>query len=145
MRSEPVKENDAGWGMPEYRPPRQEQPKRAYAVFHNLARGHALVHGRQELAYEDLPLVAQVAVSSMPSKCALLFPALVQQKEMTVSQVQMVLGVQHHATAQHVMEDLNRRGVMEYIKGGVGQATLMRFRSDWEWCTSPEFRAILLG
>lgn len=145
MRSEPVKESDPGGDMLEYRPPRQEQPHRAYAVFHNLARGHALVHGRSRLAYEDLALVAQVAVSSMPSKGALLFPALVQQKEMTVSQVQAALGVQHHTTAQKVMEDLAGRGVMEYIKGAPGRAALLRFRDDWAWCTSPEFRAILLG
>ena len=145
MRSEPVREVESGWGNYEYTPSKPEQPRRAYAVLRNIGQGHALVHGRPQLSHEDLPLLARVTVSSMPSKCALVFPALVQQKEMTVSQVQPVLAVRHHATAQKVMEDLGRRGVLEYVEGGPGKPALLRFRPEWAWCTSPEFRTILLG
>jgi hypothetical protein len=34
---------------------------------------------------------------------------------------------------------------MEYIRAGPGKAAILRFRVEWEWCTSPEFQAILLG
>jgi hypothetical protein len=120
MRSEPVREVETAWG-------------------------HALVHGRQHLSEADLPLVAQVAVSSMPSECALVFRRLVQQKEMTVGQVQAALGVKSAETARGVMEGLERRGVMEYTRAGPGKAAILRFRPEWAWCTSPEFQAIPLG
>jgi hypothetical protein len=145
MRSEPVREVETAWGHSEYTSAKPEQPRRAYAVLQNLARGHALVHGRPHLSEEDLPLVAQVAVSSMPSEGALVFRALVQQKEMTVGQVQAALGVKSAETARGVMEDLERRGVLEYIQAGRGKAAIIRFRPEWAWCTSPEFQAILLG
>jgi hypothetical protein len=145
MRSEPVREVESVWGRSEYTLAKPEQPLRAYAVLQNLARGHALVHGRQQLAYEDLPLVAQIAVSSMPSECALVFRALVQQQEMTLGQVQAALGVKSAETARGVIEDLERRGVMEYIRAGSGKAAILRFRPEWEWCASTEFRVILLG
>jgi hypothetical protein len=145
MRSEPVREVETAWGHSEYTSAKPEQPRRAYAVLRNLARGHALVHGRQHLSEGDLPLVAQVAVSSMPSECALVFRALVQRKEMTLGQVQAALGVKSAETARGVMEDLERRGVMEYIRAGAGKAAIVRFRPEWAWCTSPEFQAILLG
>jgi hypothetical protein len=68
-----------------------------------------------------------------------------RKKEMSVSQVQAVIGVRHHATAQKVMEDLGKQRVMEYVAGGPGRAALLRFRAEWEWCTEPEFQALLLG
>jgi hypothetical protein len=121
MRSHPVREAESAWGNYDYTPPKPEQPRRAYAVLRNIARGHAIVHGRQQLSPEDLPLVARVTVSTMPSKCALVFPLVVEHKEVTVSQVQAALGVRHHATARKVMEDLGGRGVMEYVEGDPGR------------------------
>ena len=81
----------------------------------------------------------------MPSECALVFRALVQQQEMTLGQVQAALGVKSAETARGVIEDLERRGVMEYIRAGSGKAAILRFRPEWEWCASTEFRVILLG
>src|SRR2546427_2640168 len=67
MRSEPVREGDPDRGRVEYSPAKKEQPRRAYAVLGNLARGHALVNGRPQLTKEDLPPLARVVFSSMPS------------------------------------------------------------------------------
>src|SRR5262249_11361820 len=55
MRSEPAREPDpqrSGFGA-EYMPARTEQPRRAYAVLYNLARGHALLYGRARLTTDD--------------------------------------------------------------------------------------------
>jgi hypothetical protein len=63
MRSGPTREGAGGEG---YTAEKREQPRRAYAVLNNLARGHALIQGRRQLTEDDLPLVAYVTVSSMP-------------------------------------------------------------------------------
>jgi len=34
---------------------------------------------------------------------------------------------------------------MEFDEKGVGKAGAIRFRPDWAWCASPEFRKLLLG
>ena len=56
-------------------------PWRAHAVLRNLARGHALVHGRTHLSAEDVGVVARVVVSSMPPQCGRVVWALVEKGE----------------------------------------------------------------
>lgn len=126
-------------------PPAPELPHRAHAVLYNLARGHALVHGRQQLSADDLPVVARVTLSSMPTKRREVFLALVQNKgeSLTVAQVQAALEVQHPNTARRVMGDLDWLGIMEYLEEGTGQPARLGFRPGWSWCAKPPFRKLL--
>lgn len=139
MRSEPVREGDPERGRVEYSPAKTEKPHRAHAVLGNLARGHALVHGRRQVSEDDLPLLARVVVSSMPSACGRVFGALVQRggEPMTTGDVKESLGVAHAETARSVMGDLGHRGVIQHEKG---TPDVIRFGPEWEWCTSPEFQ-----
>jgi hypothetical protein len=145
MRSEPVREGDPERGRFEYNPAKKEQPRRANAVLLNLARGHALVHGRRQISEEDLPILARVVVSSMPSECGAVFLALVKQggEPLRTGQVQDILGVKHAETARKVMEDLDGRGVIELETNGIGIPAEIRFREPWAWCASPEFQGLL--
>lgn len=105
-----------------------------------------MVHARTHLSADDLPLVARVTVSSMPPECARVFEAAVKKGEpLKVADVKAALGVRSPETARKVMGDLDRRGVMEYVQEGPGKAAVLRFRPEWDWCASPEFRALLLG
>ena len=142
MRSEPPKE-----GLGGYCATKPEQPYRAQAVLFNLARGHALVHGRRQLTVDDLPLAAHVAVSSMPLPGAQVFRGLVQEgRPLSVAQVQALIGARHPDTARKVMENLDGRRVMAFEERGIGKAAELCFREpDWAWCGSPEFRDILLA
>jgi len=45
-----------------------ESPHRLAESLRNLARGHALLYGRQEVTTEDLEVCARVALSTMPAK-----------------------------------------------------------------------------
>lgn len=124
----------------------QEQPYRANAVLYSLARGHALVHGRRQLTEEDLPPVAKVTVSSMPPRAAKIFTALVRKGEpLTVAEAQQAIGTRHPDTARKEMQTLSASGVVEYLDAGQGKLALLQFHSEFEWCASPEFRALLLG
>lgn len=49
-----------------YNQPIREEPHRLLSVLYALARGHSLIHGRTQLTEEDLPLVIEVALSSIP-------------------------------------------------------------------------------
>ena len=72
--------------------------------------------------------------------------ALVQSgKTLTVAEVQAALGVKHPETARKVIEDLDGLGIGKLVKGGPGEPDLFRFRPDWDWCSFPDFRAVLLG
>lgn len=143
MRSEPVREG----GVEVYAPGKRELPRRAYAVLSNLGRGHALVHGRRQLSEDDLPFLAHVVVSSMPTERSRVFVALVLNggEPLSVSEVQSALGVRHPDTARRVMADLDRLGVAELVKGVGTRPDCLQFRPEWQWCSSPELAAMLLA
>jgi hypothetical protein len=144
IRSEPTRESDPSIDGPGFIPGKPETPYRAHAVLRNLARGHALVHGRRQLAADDLPTVARVVASSIPTKLRPVFAALVRSSgdPLTVAQVQAALNVKHPETARRVMEDFATRGVAEYVEAGQGKAAIIRFRPEWGWCYSAEFQTM---
>jgi hypothetical protein len=147
MRSEPTREADPEAESHGYVPPKREKPWRAHTVLRNLARGHAIVHGRNQLTNDDLPLVARIAVDSMPSALSRVFKAIVANGEtpLTVSEAQNTLGAKHPATARKVLEELERRGVGDLKKQGDGKPALLVLRPEWAWCICAEFRSYLLG
>ena len=147
MRSEPTKEADPHHDHHGYVPAKEEKPWRANAVLRNLVRGHALVHGRTELALEDLPCIASVAVASMPPALGRVFTALVNKagEPLTVGECKAALGVRHLETARKVMEELDRRGVASYEKLGLGLPGTITFHPRWSWCGTEEFAALLRG
>ena len=147
MRSERGQESDADDGNVGFAPAKHEVPYRAHAVLYNLARGHALVHGRAQLTDEDLPLVARVAVSTMPITAGVVFGALSggRGKPLTVQEAQAALGVRHPETAREILRDLDARGVVEFIEPGQGKTAELRFRREWEWCVSREALTVLWG
>ncbi len=145
MRSEPTQVKETLYGEDEYIPGSAEVPYRAYAVLYNLARGHALVHGRTHLEWEDLPLIAKVTVSTMPPQFGQVFQALAGKKDhqLTRAEVQTSLKVKSHPTALSFMTQLEQLGVMDFIQQGPGETSFLRWGEKWDWCGSEEFQAIL--
>ncbi len=144
MRAVPIEERDTDGGSKSYRPGQRELPFRAQAVLTNVARGHALAHGRRQVTMDDLPLVAAVTVSSMPGDTSAIFGALITNDgALTVEAVQEVLKARHRETARDRMRYLEALGVVEFENAGPGKTSILRLRPDWAWCASPDFRALL--
>src|SRR5262249_50136816 len=145
MRSEPAREGDPERN-PGFTPAKKELPRRAFAILRNIARAHALVFGRTSLSEGDLPVVARVTISSMPTDSRLAFAAFVESGEPVLTRdVRHRLGVKHPATASKVLADLEGRGIVVNQPQGPGNPTLWTLHEKWRWCASPEFRALLLG
>ncbi|MBA5868017.1 MAG: hypothetical protein GDA67_15090 [Nitrospira sp. CR1.3] len=75
-----------------------ESPLRANAVLYNMARGHALISGRTHLAMDDLPAIARVTLSSIPTRrrAVLLTMAEAEGAPLTVAQVEQATKVSRH-------------------------------------------------
>ena len=87
-----------------------------------------------------------MTVSSMPSESGRVLRALIQKgKPLIVAETQAVLGPRHHDTAKQVMAELGQGVVLEYVERGEGGVAVLRFRPEWDWCASKEFRDLLLG
>ena len=125
--------------------PQPESPLRANSVLYNLARGHALVHGRTQLSLEDLPMVARIAVSSIPQEPRKVLLALAKNegRPLTVKQVEST-GVGSRHTAERVMDALDQLGVMMFEREGNGKASRLSIRPEWAWSMEEDFRSLLL-
>ncbi len=49
-----------------YSQPIPEEPDRLFSVLYGLARGHAILNDRKRLSVDDMPLIVEVALSTMP-------------------------------------------------------------------------------
>lgn len=120
--------------------PVSEAPHRAYAVLSNLARGRALLYGRRELAEDDLPLVARIALDSMPH--GKVIRALIANKELRVRDVQAATGVRHYHTAERIMRDLAATGVVVFEETPEKR---VHVPDGWTWLTWDTCRGLLQG
>jgi len=123
-----------------------EAPKRIGKILHDLARGHALVHGRTQLKLEDVEVCGQVAMSTMPSKRRGVVRALLnpdQQKPLTPSDVEDIMGVSR-PTARDRINEVAALGLGEKVEvpGRGGTTTGVRAKSEFSWpdeLVFPEF------
>jgi len=60
--------------------PIEEDPERASNALYNLARGHAVLYGRNFITKDDLSVVIPVALSSAERERVALFKLLIENK-----------------------------------------------------------------
>jgi hypothetical protein len=99
-----------------------ESPKRAVQVIYNFARGHALIHGRRAVTLDDIPLIARIAASSMPTERSRVFRRLVvaDHDKLTTDEVRQALGVKSEDSARTTMEDQGGGRICEQAGGKTG-------------------------
>jgi len=127
-------------------PVQPEDPKRALAVLHNIARGHALIHGRKHLKEEDLPVVARIALSSMPRERRRVIETFAGYEgiPISVTGVMRVTEVGSDHTADRIMREMDRLKVARYEKPGPGMKSRLSLHSEWKWCAEGRERELIL-
>jgi len=95
-----------------------EQPHRALSLLYALARGHALVHGRRNLAAADLPLVARAALESTPNdRRAVMRILLANGGTTTTTDVERTFRCSA-PTARAILETLEKLGIGTFHNSG---------------------------
>jgi hypothetical protein len=90
-----------------------EHPSRAETQLYNLARGHALVHGRNYVTKADLPIVIRVVLSTGPVQRVKILDKLLSDGESwTTSQITSSLEVSK-PTALRTMVELTILGLVD--------------------------------
>ncbi|SDY03916.1 hypothetical protein [Halobellus clavatus] len=101
-----------------------ESPHRLAESLRNLARGHALLYGRQEVTIEDLEVCGRVALSTMPAKRRPIVREVVQLdtgERLTKMDVADRLGVSRHTAKDRIelVEELGLAAAFEEtVQGG---------------------------
>jgi hypothetical protein len=119
--------------------PTIEKPDRINQHFYNLARGHAVVCGRTQIAQEDLrPVVALALDSAPPIRVRLIRALLAHGGTMHTAEVESEM-VCTKPTALAKMKELALLGICEYHEGEEHEIAL---RPEFEWFLSDEFRGL---
>lgn len=103
-----------------------EDPYRALLQLRVLARSLATVKGKSSVAFSEMDLVKQVALSSMPADRSLLLSVIAREhKDWTAKEIADDLGISHK-TALRQLDELVSLKVVVKSEGGLGLAHIYR-------------------
>lgn len=133
-----------GYGIPTI-----EEPDRAMQQLANLAKGHALLTGRNYVSLEDLPLIVRVVLSTAPMERITIFDILLANNGiLTVNQITEFLNVSE-PTARRTMTELKALGLVNMQKadavcedGIVRNRLIMTLKEEFNWFLSDEFKTL---
>jgi predicted transcriptional regulator len=125
--------------------PVTEQPDRINCLLYNLARGHALLCGRTQIATADLAPVLEVTLDSAPTIRSKVFRSLLEQNgTLKTSQVEKLLRCSK-PTALKEMEALAVLGVADKAEGDAEYGRPeheLRLAEKFQWFTTDECKGL---
>jgi len=108
-----TRESTSGGTNYNFTTPKFEDSKKLMNTLYNLARGHALLYGRDHLLPEDLEIILHVMQSSIPKDRMNILKLLIQKKEsVNTREIENYLQVSK-ATALKEMKKLRLTGIVE--------------------------------
>jgi predicted ArsR family transcriptional regulator len=117
------------------------------ALLLNIARGRTVIYERKQICFDDLPLLADIALSSCPNNRGRTMKALLKRKTFTLStsEIRKILNVGENTTLR-LMHDLITLGVVEYVvdeNRKIGRPEKMiKIHHDLEWIKKPEAKEL---
>jgi len=147
---------EEGYGERKYNftQPITEMPDRLNQLLYNLARGHALVCGRENISMEDLKAVAKVSIDSAPPNRSKMFKLLLKNDgKITTKEVMSQLKCSR-PTALKEMQQLVILGIVEPSED-LSEAEKLHFlgrpeteislKEEFGWFLSEECQLLLHG
>jgi hypothetical protein len=125
-----------------------EGVERFTSIVYNLARGHALVSGRTGVNFEDFPLVASVALSSLPDDRRKAVELLIEPPSNDQTSVPGQFSIQQLMKSMHCTDKTakNTMEKLEIIELGTNDCTrgpgasTFTLHEDYYWFLGDEFR-----
>jgi DNA adenine methylase len=137
-----------------YTLPTIEEPDRAMQQLVNLARGHAMLTGRNYItSEEDLPMIVKVVLSTAPIERVTIFDILLANHGvLNVNQITQSLRVSEH-TAQRTMLELDILGLVDKADdvlmicsdGVTRNGSQITLKEEFQWFLSEEFTSLRQG
>lgn len=124
--------------------PTIEEPGRAITQLRNLARGHALIKGRNSITSDDIPIVIKVVLSTASIERATIFDILISHKgTLTTSVITRSLNVTAH-TAHRTMTELSALGLVDStaLTNTPNSEKKITLKADFSWFLSEEFQKL---
>lgn len=134
-------EPGAGGANYNFETPIEENPSRASSALYNLARGHAVINGRNYVTKDDLVVVIPVTLSSAPKERVDLFRLLIESNgSLNTNGFMRAAGVSR-ATARKEMQKLVKIGLADEFEEQTETKPVLaiRLKSEFDWFLSEEF------
>ena len=114
-----------------------EAPKRIGKLLHDLARGHALIHGRTHLELQDVEVCGRVALSTMPAKRRGIVRALLDPERdgpLTAGDVETILDVSR-PTARGRIDEVVTLSIGDVVEetGRGGTTKAVELNPEFRW------------
>jgi len=125
--------------------PIKEDLKRLSKTLYNLARGHAIIHGRNYITTDDLEIIINVVMSSIPKNRLELFEVLFSNKGVADTiQIEKCLLISK-TTALKEMEELRILGIVDNYKvdGKSKPTSAIEIKSEYGWTLEDKFKTYL--
>jgi hypothetical protein len=119
--------NGKSWEPVSAAPP--EGPWKLISYFKDLARSHALIHGRTVVTREDIELVEHIALSSIPLHLRPIVRRLRETGVITTGECERLLQVSP-PTARHYLEELGLRRIATVT---VSDTTTLSLEKKFSW------------
>ena len=135
-------QSDSGGTNYNYETPIIEQPDRASNAFYNLARGHAVLFGRNYVTDEDLPVVIAVALSSASRDRVELFKRLLDCDGKQNTEQFMESAKVSRSTALKEMKSLSILGLVDIFDEQLETKPVktIKLKNEYGWFLSLEFK-----
>jgi hypothetical protein len=132
---------DSGGSNYNFEMPIKENPSRAATALYNLARGHAVLNGRNYIVKDDLRMVVPVALSSASRERVELFKLLISNGGSLNTREFMEKAQTSRDTALKEMSLLPIVGLADKQEesGVTKPITSIRLKEKFKWCLTPEF------
>jgi hypothetical protein len=121
----------------------EEDPERASHQMYNLAKGHAVLFGRNHITQDDLRVVLDVALSSASRDRVMLFELLLKSGTLSTSKIMDELKTTND-TALRKMKEFEMLGLVEKskISGTTKPESAINLKKDYHWFLSDEFKSL---
>jgi hypothetical protein len=129
-----------------YAPSLPEHPQRAGEILFNLAKGHALLYGRNFVTMEDIPIVVKTVLSTAQIDRVKIFSLLLASKGRSLSTSRITLSLNiSPQTARRKMTEFKAIGLVNEEDSGSNHELSIRLKPEFSWFLSEEFNQIRDG
>lgn len=127
--------NEEGTDVTYYEPSeiQIEQPFRAVQQLLTLAEYLALVEGKSEITEQELKIIKEITLSSMPADRAQALKVLRESENGEITAKQLSDGLDKSIkTSRRLLDELNHLGVVEKVKGSGQTASSYKIKKEFE-------------
>ena len=128
-----------------YSPSLPEDPKRAAYLLMNLAKGHALLYGRNYITLEDVPITIKTALSTAQIERVSLFDLLLNHNgRLSTTEMEQYLNFSP-PTIRRIMTEFKATRLVSMEAAGANHEQSIYLKEEFKWFLSEEFKQLREG